>query len=126
MNDADRYGLTERQMEVVGLIERRFSRAAIAAYLGVSLQTARDIVGGLCDHYGCPASELPARVREGITASPAAGGNDGATLKSVALVERIHGPMTRTCDVCRGGWWDEDDGVLIGVHHNECPRKDDE
>jgi len=78
--NADRYGLTETQMEVVGLIERRFSRAAIAAYLGVSLQTARDIVGGLCDHYGCPASELPARVREGITASAAeistAGGND--------------------------------------------------
>lgn len=49
----------------------------------------------------------------------------GATLKSVALVESIHGKMTRACDVCRGGWWDEDDETLIRVHHSDCPRKDD-
>ena len=50
----------------------------------------------------------------------------GATLKGVALVESIHGPMTRACDVCRGGWWDKDDEALIRVHHSDCPRKDDE
>ena len=50
----------------------------------------------------------------------------GATLKSVALIESMHGTMTRACDVCRGGWWDEDDELVIRVHHGECPRKDDE
>lgn len=59
---ASDYGLDERQAEIVNLIERRFNRAAIAVYLGVSTQTVRDIIGGMCDHYGCPSGDLPARV----------------------------------------------------------------
>ena len=60
--NARKYGLTLRQLEVVSLVERRFNRASIAAYLGISLQSTRDIIGGLCDFYGCPTQDLPARV----------------------------------------------------------------
>lgn len=58
------YGLDERQAEIVNLIERRFNRASIAAYLGVSTQTVRDVIGGMCDFYGCRAQDLPVRVLE--------------------------------------------------------------
>ena len=61
-NNAAEYGLNERQVLIVNLIERRYSRAAIAAYLGVSTQTVRDVIGGMCDFYGCPAQDLPQRV----------------------------------------------------------------
>jgi hypothetical protein len=62
VNNAASYGLDARQAEMVNLIERRFNRAAIAAYMGISTQTVRDVIGGMCDHYGCPAQDLPARV----------------------------------------------------------------
>ena len=61
-NNAASYGLDTRQAEMVNLIERRFNRAAIAAYMGISTQTVRDVIGGMCDYYGCPAHDLPARV----------------------------------------------------------------
>ena len=61
-NNAASYGLDTRQAEMVNLIERRFNRAAIAAYMGISTQTVRDVIGGMCDYYGCPAQDLPARV----------------------------------------------------------------
>lgn len=57
--NALKYGLSLRQIEIVSLIERRFNRAAIAAYLGISTQSVRDIAGGLCDHYGCSMHDLP-------------------------------------------------------------------
>ena len=62
VSQASVYGLDQRQAEIVNLIERRFNRAAIAAYLDVSTQTVRDVIGGMCDFYGCPAAELPVRV----------------------------------------------------------------
>jgi len=62
VSQAASYGLDERQAEIVNLIERRFNRAAIAAYLGVSTQTVRDVIGGMCDFYGCPAADLPERI----------------------------------------------------------------
>ena len=37
---------------MVNLIERRFNRAAIAAYMGISTQTVREVIGGMCDYYG--------------------------------------------------------------------------
>ena len=49
-NDAASYGLDTRQAEMVNLIERRFNRAAIAAYMGISTQTVRDVIGGMCDY----------------------------------------------------------------------------
>ena len=64
VDKCDAYGLTARQAEMVNLIERRFNRAAIAAYLGVSTQTVRDVIGGMCDHYQCPTADLPAKVLE--------------------------------------------------------------
>ena len=60
---ADYFDLTVTEVEVVGLVERRFSRQAIAAYLDVSEQTARNIIGDLCDFYRVPTAELPAEVR---------------------------------------------------------------
>ena len=67
-NNAASYGLDQRQAEMVNLIERRFNRAAIAAYMGISTQTVRDVIGGMCDYYGCPAQDLPARVLQPTTA----------------------------------------------------------
>ena len=61
-NNAASYGLDARQAEMVNLIERRFNRAAIAAYMGISTQTVRDVIGGMCDHYDCRAQDLPERV----------------------------------------------------------------
>lgn len=66
--NARKYGLTERQLEVVSLVERRFNRAAIAAYLGISLQSTRDIIGGLCDFYECPTADLPEKVLASVEA----------------------------------------------------------
>ena len=62
LNNAASYGLDPRQAEMVNLIERRFNRQAIAAYMGISTQTVRDVIGGMCDFYGCPAADLPQRV----------------------------------------------------------------
>lgn len=62
VNDCAAYGLDARQAEMVNLIERRFNRASIAAYMGVSTQTVRDVIGGMCDYYQCPAADLPDRV----------------------------------------------------------------
>ena len=56
------YGLDTRQAEMVNLVERRFNRAAIAAYMGISTQTVRDVIGGMCDYYQCPTADLPTRV----------------------------------------------------------------
>lgn len=67
-NNAASYGLDTRQAEMVNLIERRFNRAAIAAYMGISTQTVRDVIGGMCDHYGCPTADLPRRVLEATSA----------------------------------------------------------
>jgi len=67
-NDAASYGLDTRQAEMVNLIERRFNRQAIAAYMGISTQTVRDVIGGMCDYYGCPAADLPQRVVQAIQA----------------------------------------------------------
>ena len=61
-NNAASYGLDTRQAEMVNLIERRFNRQAIAAYMGISTQTVRDVIGGMCDYYGCPTADLPRRV----------------------------------------------------------------
>lgn len=67
---ADYFDLTEDEVELVALVERRFSRAAIAAYWhgfptnAEQFNDIRDQVGGLCDFYRCPTSELPSRVRE--------------------------------------------------------------
>ena len=68
VDNCDAYGLTARQAEMVNLIERRFNRAAIAAYMGIPTQTVRDVIGGMCDYYGCPAADLPQRV---LQATPA-------------------------------------------------------
>jgi len=70
-NNAASYGLDQRQAEMVNLIERRFNRAAIAAYMGISTQTVRDVIGGMCDYYGCPTADLPDRVRNSLQATPA-------------------------------------------------------
>jgi len=59
VNDCEAYGLNKRQAEIVNLIEQRFNRAAIAAHLGISKQTARDEIGGMCDFYDCRAQDLP-------------------------------------------------------------------
>ena len=67
-NTAASYGLTREQATMVSLVERRFGRDAIAAYLGVSAETVRDVVGGMCDYYGCPTADLPDRV---LRATPA-------------------------------------------------------
>ena len=62
VDNCDAYGLTARQAEMVNLVERRFNRAAIAAHLGISTQTVRDVLGGMCDYYDCPTADLPAKV----------------------------------------------------------------
>ena len=64
VDNCDAYGLTARQAEMVNLVERRFNRAAIAAHLGISTQTVRDVLGGMCDYYDCPTAELPTKVLE--------------------------------------------------------------
>ena len=68
VNNCAAYGLDARQAEMVNLIERRFNRAAIAVYMGISPQTVRDVIGGMCDFYGCRAADLPTRV---LQATPA-------------------------------------------------------
>ena len=68
VNNCAAYGLDARQAEMVNLIERRFNRAAIAVYMGISPQTVRDVIGGMCDYYGCRSHELPGRV---LQATPA-------------------------------------------------------
>ena len=62
VNNCAAYGLDQRQAEMVNLVERRFNRAAIAVYMGISTQTVRDVIGGMCDHYQCPTADLPAKV----------------------------------------------------------------
>ena len=64
VDNCDAYGLTARQAEMVNLVERRFNRAAIAAHLGISTQTVRDVLGGMCDYYDCPGYLLPDKIRE--------------------------------------------------------------
>ena len=68
VSQAASYGLDPRQAEMVNLVERRFNRAAIAAHLGISTQTVRDVLGGMCDYYDCPTADLPAKVLQ--AASP--------------------------------------------------------
>ena len=62
-NNCDAYGINRRQAEIVNLIERRLSRAEIAVYLGITPQSARDIIGVMCDSFNCPTGFLPQAVQ---------------------------------------------------------------
>ncbi len=54
----EKIGLTTREVAVVLLVRSRFSRDQVAETLGIGRQTARDIIGGLCDHFDCPTTGL--------------------------------------------------------------------
>ena len=62
-NNCDAYGINRRQAEIVNLIERRLSRAEIAVYLGITPQSARDIIGVMCDSFNCSTGFLPQAVQ---------------------------------------------------------------
>lgn len=64
VEEGARIGLNVRLVHVVNLIEQGHGRIGIADKLGVGKQTARDLIGGLCDYYECPMAEVPGRVRE--------------------------------------------------------------
>ena len=62
-NNCDAYGINRRQAEIVNLIERQFKRDVIAVYLGITPQSARDIIGVMCDSFNCPTGFLPQAVQ---------------------------------------------------------------
>ena len=51
-------GLNPREVAVVLLVRARFNRGQIADVLKIGRQSARDIVGWLCDHFDCSTAEL--------------------------------------------------------------------
>ena len=63
VDNCDSYGINRRQAEIVNLIERQFKRDAIAVYLGITPQSARDIIGVMCDSFNCPTGFLPQAVQ---------------------------------------------------------------
>ena len=63
VDDYDSYGINRRQAEIVNLIERGVRRAEIAVYLGITPQSARDIIGVMCDSFNCPTGFLPQAVQ---------------------------------------------------------------
>ena len=62
--NADYFHLSHRETLIVALIEKGHNRAAIADQLGIAKQTIRDMIGDLCEDYGCPTHKLPERIRE--------------------------------------------------------------
>jgi len=66
LNNARRYGLTYRQIQILSLLERRFGRAEMAKELGTSVDSVRYITVGMCETYECPARELPDKIQGGI------------------------------------------------------------
>lgn len=66
VNEGDAIGLSRRQVTVVNLLGQGSSREHIAETLGVSKQTARDLIGGLCDYYDCRAADVAEAVRQEI------------------------------------------------------------
>jgi hypothetical protein len=63
VDNYDSYGINRRQAEIVNLIERGVRRAEIAVYLGITPQSARDIIGVMCDSFDCPTGFLPQAVQ---------------------------------------------------------------